>query len=210
MQQPQSSNDSQLLNGRSSSYSFNNSGVPTSLNSPSKNYTSKSYEMPNIMDYNQPTRQSSSFPTNGLMTANISQPLYSQAVYEMRATPSTSSLNDSPVGSVTGIDLKPAPRSNASSISAVNSLGNALDYVPQLLVSASIGQTSQNNIHTFTSMIGQQSQNQNSQVWWMNNQQIYSPEEKALQVIPALQLMLIHIQFLDVTFSSRSSCQPEF
>jgi hypothetical protein len=65
------------------------------------------------------------------------------------------------VGSVVGLDLKSAPRSNTSSINAVNSLGNTLDYVPQLLVSASIGQAPQNNIQTFTSMIGQQNQSQN-------------------------------------------------
>jgi hypothetical protein len=183
----QSSNNSQMHNGRSSNYQFNNS-APTSHNSSLKNYTSKGYETPTIMDYNQPTRQSSSFPTNGLMTGNASQPLYSQAVYEMRATPSTSSL-DSPVGSVVGLDLK--PRSNTSNINAVNSLGNTLDYVPQLLVSASIGHTPQNNIQTFTSMIGQQSQNPNirnlvdpnNQMWWMNNQLYNSSEEKALQVI---------------------------
>lgn len=126
------------------------------------------------------------------MTGNLSQPLYSQAVYETRATPSTSSLNDSPVGSVIGLDLKSAPRSN-SNINAVNSLASTLDYMPQLLVSASLGQTTQTNLHTFTSMIGQQNQNQgirgfvvdqnnpliSPQQWW---NQYSSPEEKALQV----------------------------
>jgi hypothetical protein len=159
MQQPQVSNGAQL-NGRPSNYNFTSTPTISAINSSSnsvsesnKNYVSKNYEPSSLIDYNQPTRQSSSLPTNGLMT-NLSQPLYSQAVYETRATPSTSSLNDSPVGSVVGLDLKSGPRSNTSGINAVHSLASTLNYMPQLLAS------SHQNLQTFTSMIGQQNQNQ--------------------------------------------------
>lgn len=180
MQQPQSSNDSR--NGRSLSFNnnYNTSTVPTPSSSfnqknyTPKNYPPKSYE---TVEYTQPTRQSSSVPTNGLMSGTP-QPLYSQAVYENRATPTTSSLNDSLVG----IDLK--PKNNPPNINAVNSL-TRIDYVPQLLVST-IGQSAQNNIQTFTSMIGHPTQGTSlispQQQWWINNQIYASSEEKALQV----------------------------
>ncbi|KAI6201254.1 Protein WBSCR14-like protein [Aphelenchoides besseyi] len=183
------------------SYNFGATQPMSTLSSPTTPLIgSKDYGSPDtLIDYNQPTRQSSNLPASSLASSILSQPLYSQAVYETRTISSTSSLNESPVGSVGALEVKSAPRSASANLKPVASIANSFDYLPQFIVSASVNTPTPSSSVPMTSMIGAPISNHNSlrsfvmdqsgqlispQQYWMNNPQIYNlPEEKTLQML---------------------------
>ncbi|CAD5220775.1 unnamed protein product [Bursaphelenchus xylophilus] len=168
---------STMNNQASHSNGYNNqfqsmSGMSSPLNSevqPSKQRSQHAY---NNKNYNsnytqsQPTRQSS---IPGIMDAHMSQPLYSQAVYENK-TLGASNL-ESPVASVISRDK--LSRSSAN-FTPTTSLTN-LDYMPQFTASMNTNSFSvingQNGGHGLKSFVmDQPGQLISAPAWWMPNQ----------------------------------------
>lgn len=122
----------------------------------SKEFSNKDYEAANLLlDYStQPTQQSSAVPTQGIINAHMSQPLYSQAVYQNKAVTSANTIQGSPVTtSKQNVQIQEkvsrAPNFNQASSSAITNI----DYMPQLWASAAMSMS--NNTQPFSVINGQ-------------------------------------------------------
>ncbi|CAD5215186.1 unnamed protein product [Bursaphelenchus okinawaensis] len=144
------------------------SGMSSPINSDMDSKLQQHYKQPYTSSYTQiqPTRQSS-VPMQGIMNAHMSQPLYSQAVYENKIL---NSNVDSPVSSVISRDKL---SNNSANFTPTTSL-TSLDYIPQF---SAMNQNfsvinHQNSAHGLKGFVMEQPSPQfiSAPAWWMQNQ----------------------------------------